>query len=93
MIMETIHVQFDELTAMTFEKFSSGPTPQLLTHGYISSGIVPNLISPTPYVSLSKKDWDILFQPLFNEYFYPPPSVVSLILPATVPIPANTNDT
>ncbi|GJZ84680.1 retrovirus-related pol polyprotein from transposon TNT 1-94 [Tanacetum coccineum] len=29
-ITETIHVEFDELTAMPFEQFSSGPEPQLL---------------------------------------------------------------
>ncbi|GJW26638.1 hypothetical protein Tco_0040449 [Tanacetum coccineum] len=30
----------------------------------------------TPYVPPTKKDWDILFQPMFDEYFQPP-SVVS----------------
>ncbi|GKF05418.1 hypothetical protein Tco_0036086, partial [Tanacetum coccineum] len=27
LIMETIHVTFDELATMAFEQFSSGPTP------------------------------------------------------------------
>nr|GEW90047.1 hypothetical protein [Tanacetum cinerariifolium] len=36
-------------------------------------------VSPTPYVPPSKKDYEILFQPLFDEYFNPPPHVVSLI--------------
>ncbi|GJX04625.1 hypothetical protein Tco_0190541 [Tanacetum coccineum] len=49
-----------------------------LTPGYISSGLVQNLISLTPYVPPSKKDYEILFQPLFDEYFNPPPCVVSL---------------
>ncbi|GJY48886.1 hypothetical protein Tco_0438842 [Tanacetum coccineum] len=31
--METIHVQFDELTAMASKQSSSGPVPQLLTFG------------------------------------------------------------
>nr|GEV50335.1 integrase, catalytic region, zinc finger, CCHC-type, peptidase aspartic, catalytic [Tanacetum cinerariifolium] len=48
--------RFDELTAMASEEFDSGPTLQLLTPGYISSGLVQNLVSPTPYVSPSKKD-------------------------------------
>ncbi|GJR40069.1 retrovirus-related pol polyprotein from transposon TNT 1-94 [Tanacetum coccineum] len=48
-----------------------------LTPGYISSGLVQNPVSPTPYVSPSKKDYEILFQPLFDEYFNPPPRVVS----------------
>ncbi|GJW07916.1 retrovirus-related pol polyprotein from transposon TNT 1-94 [Tanacetum coccineum] len=33
MIIETIHVDFDELTAMASEQFSSGPGPKLLTSG------------------------------------------------------------
>ncbi|GJU34720.1 hypothetical protein Tco_1183074 [Tanacetum coccineum] len=36
-----------------------------------------NLVSPTPYVSPSKKDYEILFQPLFDEYFSPLPRIVS----------------
>nr|GEU79647.1 integrase, catalytic region, zinc finger, CCHC-type, peptidase aspartic, catalytic [Tanacetum cinerariifolium] len=48
--------RFDELTAMASEQFGSGPTLQLLTPGYISSGLVQNPVSPTPYVSPSKKD-------------------------------------
>ncbi|GJS89685.1 hypothetical protein Tco_0772321 [Tanacetum coccineum] len=39
--------------------------------------LVQNIPSPTPYVSPSKKDYEILFQPLFNEYFSPPPRTVS----------------
>nr|GEV29023.1 hypothetical protein [Tanacetum cinerariifolium] len=42
--------------------------------------------SLTPYVPPSKKDYEILFQPLFNEYFNPPPHVVSPD-PATVAAP------
>ncbi|GJX19492.1 hypothetical protein Tco_0222169 [Tanacetum coccineum] len=36
------------------------------------------LNSPTPYAPPSKKDYEILFQPLFDEYFNPPPCNVSL---------------
>ncbi|GJU67783.1 hypothetical protein Tco_1254042 [Tanacetum coccineum] len=48
-----------------------------MTPGTINSGLVQNIPSPTPYVSPSKKDYEILFQPLFNEYFSPPPRTVS----------------
>ncbi|GJX18235.1 retrovirus-related pol polyprotein from transposon TNT 1-94 [Tanacetum coccineum] len=82
-IMETIHVTFDELTTMAFEQFSSGPVPQSMTSGTLSSGLVPNPPSSTPYVPLTKNDWDILFQPMFDEFFNPPLSVVSLV-PVTV---------
>nr|GEW85891.1 hypothetical protein [Tanacetum cinerariifolium] len=57
-----------------------------MTHGYISSGLVQNLVSPTRYVPPSMKDYEILFQPLFDEYFNPPPRAVSLV-PAAVVAP------
>ncbi|GKD18121.1 retrovirus-related pol polyprotein from transposon TNT 1-94, partial [Tanacetum coccineum] len=50
LIIKTIHVDFDELTVMAFEQFSSGPGPQLLTPGRISSGLMQNIPSPTSYV-------------------------------------------
>nr|GEV51715.1 retrovirus-related Pol polyprotein from transposon TNT 1-94 [Tanacetum cinerariifolium] len=79
LIIETIHVTFDELTTMASEQFSSGPVPQLLTPGTLSSGLVPNHPSSTPYVPPTKNDWDIMFQPMFDEFLNPPPSVVSLV--------------
>nr|GEW55738.1 hypothetical protein [Tanacetum cinerariifolium] len=51
LIIETIHDTFDELTAMASEQFSSGPRPQLLTPGTLSSGLVPDRSSPTPVAS------------------------------------------
>ncbi|GKE48740.1 hypothetical protein Tco_1479998 [Tanacetum coccineum] len=36
-----------------------------------------NSVSLTPYVPPSKKDYEILFQPLFDEYFNPLPRAVS----------------
>ncbi|GJV11738.1 retrovirus-related pol polyprotein from transposon TNT 1-94 [Tanacetum coccineum] len=83
-IMELIHVTFDELTLMAFEQFSSGPTPQLMTPGTLSSGLVPNPIPQPPYVPPTKNDWDILFQPMFYEFFNPPLSVVSSAVPTTI---------
>ncbi|GJQ92602.1 retrovirus-related pol polyprotein from transposon TNT 1-94 [Tanacetum coccineum] len=47
MIIETIHVDFDELTAMASEQFNSGPEPKLLT----SRTIIPVVIAPEPAVS------------------------------------------
>nr|GEZ08719.1 hypothetical protein [Tanacetum cinerariifolium] len=44
--------------------------------------LVQNSVSPTPYVPPSKKDYGILFQPLLDEYFNPPPRAVSLDLTA-----------
>nr|GEY36547.1 hypothetical protein [Tanacetum cinerariifolium] len=41
----------------------------------ISSRFVPKPSSSTPYVPPSRNDWDLLFQPLFDELLTPPPSV------------------
>ncbi|GKC62433.1 retrovirus-related pol polyprotein from transposon TNT 1-94 [Tanacetum coccineum] len=57
LIMETIHVTFDELTAMAYEQFSSGPVPQLMTLETLRYLVPTN----------------------FDEFFNPPPSVVSLV--------------
>ncbi|GJY45084.1 hypothetical protein Tco_0433297 [Tanacetum coccineum] len=93
LIIETICVDFDELTAMAFKLFSSGPGPQLLTPGTISSGLVPNPPSPTPYVPPTKKDLDILFHPMFDEYFNPPPSVASPVSAIVAPNHADSTGT
>ncbi|GKE04902.1 integrase, catalytic region, zinc finger, CCHC-type containing protein [Tanacetum coccineum] len=83
-IMETIHVQFDELTkAMALVHISTGLGPTLLTPGHISSGLMPNTVPVVPYVPPTNKDLEILFQPIFDEYLEPP-SVERLITPAPV---------
>ncbi|GJW49594.1 retrovirus-related pol polyprotein from transposon TNT 1-94, partial [Tanacetum coccineum] len=46
-----------------------------LTPATISSGLVPNPPPSTPFVPPSRSDWDILFQPLFDELHTPPPNV------------------
>nr|GFC25491.1 integrase, catalytic region, zinc finger, CCHC-type, peptidase aspartic, catalytic [Tanacetum cinerariifolium] len=72
-IVETIHVDFDELTAMASEQSSSGPALQEMIPGTISSGLVQKPSSSTSYVPPSRNDWDLLFQPLFDELLNPPP--------------------
>ncbi|GJT38920.1 integrase, catalytic region, zinc finger, CCHC-type containing protein [Tanacetum coccineum] len=74
-IIETIHVDFDEMTAMASEHSSSGPALHEMTPTTISSGLVPNPHPLTPFVPPSRTDWDILFQPQFDELLNPPPSV------------------
>ncbi|GKC93377.1 retrovirus-related pol polyprotein from transposon TNT 1-94, partial [Tanacetum coccineum] len=66
---------FDELTAMAFEHSSSGPALHEMTPAAISSGLVPNPPPSTPFVPPLRTDWDLLFQPLFDELLTPPPSV------------------
>nr|GEV61611.1 hypothetical protein [Tanacetum cinerariifolium] len=88
-----IFVDFDELTAVASEQFGSRPGLQLLTSRIISSGLVPNPPSPTPYVPQTKKDWDTLFQLMFDEYFTPSPSFASPVPAVVVPEPADPTGT
>nr|GEV86795.1 hypothetical protein [Tanacetum cinerariifolium] len=74
-IVETIHVDFDELTIMASEQSSSGPALHEITPTTISSGFVPKPTSSTSFVPPLRNDWDLLFQPLFDELLTPPPSV------------------
>nr|GEY97135.1 hypothetical protein [Tanacetum cinerariifolium] len=74
-IMETMNVTFDELSAMAFEQNSSRPDLQSMTFGQISSELeltyAPSKITPQ---SPSKRDLDILLEPLHNEYLGGRPS-------------------
>nr|GFB92000.1 hypothetical protein [Tanacetum cinerariifolium] len=79
-IVETIHVDFDELTAMASEQSSSGPALNDMTPGTISSGLMRTSSSSTSYVPPSRNEWDLLFQPMFDELLNPPPSVVNQAL-------------
>nr|GFC85791.1 retrovirus-related Pol polyprotein from transposon TNT 1-94 [Tanacetum cinerariifolium] len=85
-IVETIHVDFDELTAMDSEQSSSGPALNDMTFGNISSGLVRTSSSSTSYVPPSRNDWDLLFQPMFDELLNPPPSVVNQAAEVIAPI-------
>ncbi|GJR25053.1 hypothetical protein Tco_0973580 [Tanacetum coccineum] len=54
---------------------NSGPVLHEMTPATISSGLVPNPPPSTPFVPPSRTDWDMLFQPLFDELLNPPPSI------------------
>ncbi|GKD26345.1 retrovirus-related pol polyprotein from transposon TNT 1-94 [Tanacetum coccineum] len=89
------NLDFDELTAMASEHSSSGPALHEMTPATISSGLVPNPPPSTPFVPPSRTDWDILFQPLFDELLNPPssvdrpaPEVIALIAEVVAPEPA-----
>nr|GFB37101.1 retrovirus-related Pol polyprotein from transposon TNT 1-94 [Tanacetum cinerariifolium] len=84
--METIRVDFDELTTMASKQRSSGPALNEMTPGIISSGLVPITSPSTSYVPPSRNDWDLLFQPMFDELLNPPPNVVNQAPEAIAPI-------
>ncbi|GJQ97454.1 retrovirus-related pol polyprotein from transposon TNT 1-94 [Tanacetum coccineum] len=77
---------FDELTAMASEHSSSGPALHEMTPATISSRLVPNPPPSTPFVPPSRTDWDLLFQPLFDELLNPPSSVDCQALEVITPI-------
>nr|GFC90888.1 retrovirus-related Pol polyprotein from transposon TNT 1-94 [Tanacetum cinerariifolium] len=85
-IVETIHVDFDELTTMASEHRSSGPALNEMTPRIISFGLVPTTSPSTSYVPPSRNDWDLLFQPMFDELLNPPPSVVNQTPEVIAPI-------
>nr|GEZ89956.1 retrovirus-related Pol polyprotein from transposon TNT 1-94 [Tanacetum cinerariifolium]GEZ89965.1 retrovirus-related Pol polyprotein from transposon TNT 1-94 [Tanacetum cinerariifolium] len=58
-----------------YNRHSSKPALNEMTPATISSGIVQKYSSSTPYVPPSRNDWDLLFQPMFDELLNPPPSV------------------
>nr|GFB10523.1 integrase, catalytic region, zinc finger, CCHC-type, peptidase aspartic, catalytic [Tanacetum cinerariifolium] len=85
-IIETIHVDFDELTAMASEQSSSGPALNDITPRTISLGLVRTSSSSTSYVPPLRNEWDLLFQPMFDELLNPPPSVVNQAAEVIAPI-------
>ncbi|GJX75466.1 retrovirus-related pol polyprotein from transposon TNT 1-94 [Tanacetum coccineum] len=94
-IIETTHVDFDELTAMASKPSNLEPALHEMTPATISSGLVPNLPPSTLFVPPSRTDWDLLFQPLFDELLNPPlsvdhpaPEVIALIAEVVAPEPA-----
>nr|GEZ38272.1 uncharacterized mitochondrial protein AtMg00810-like [Tanacetum cinerariifolium] len=71
-----------------------GPTLHEMTPATISSGLMPNTPHSTPCVPPLKNDWDILFQPLFDELLthppsvdHPAPEVIALITEVVAPKP------
>ncbi|GJW15749.1 putative reverse transcriptase domain-containing protein [Tanacetum coccineum] len=84
-ILETIHVTFNELTTMSSEQFSSGPGLHYMTPTTSSTGLGSNLVSQQPCLPPIRDDWDRLFQPMFDEYFNPLTIVVSSVQEAAAP--------
>ncbi|GKE72215.1 retrovirus-related pol polyprotein from transposon TNT 1-94, partial [Tanacetum coccineum] len=69
LIIETIHIDFDELTTMASKQFSSGLAPKLMTPGTINSGLMQNIPfstsfyqtnqeTPSPVIPLSVEEAD-----------------------------------
>ncbi|GKC97896.1 retrovirus-related pol polyprotein from transposon TNT 1-94 [Tanacetum coccineum] len=57
-----------------------------------SSGLVPNPPPSTPFVPPSRTNWDLLFQPLFDELLNPSSSVDCPVIEVIAPIAEVNND-
>nr|GEV27326.1 hypothetical protein [Tanacetum cinerariifolium] len=89
----------NKLPDLSFLHSSLGPALNEMTYATISSGLMQKPSSSTPYVPPSRNDWDLLFQPLFDELLTPPPSVdhqapevIALIVDVILPIQAESTD-
>nr|GEY91950.1 ribonuclease H [Tanacetum cinerariifolium] len=71
---------------MASEQSSSGRALNDMTPRTISSGIVRPSLSSTSFVPPSRNDWDLLFQPMFDELLNHPPSVVNQAAEVIAPI-------
>ncbi|GJU12893.1 retrovirus-related pol polyprotein from transposon TNT 1-94 [Tanacetum coccineum] len=80
-------IDFNELTAMASEHSNSGPALHDMTPATINSRLVSNPPPSTLFVPPSRTNWDILFQPMFDELLTPPPSVDYPASKVVAPIP------
>nr|GEX41387.1 hypothetical protein [Tanacetum cinerariifolium] len=62
-------------TKKAFRIYNRRPVLNEMTPTTISPGLVQKPFSSTPYVPPSRNNWDLLFQPLFDELLTPRPSV------------------
>nr|GEZ74701.1 retrovirus-related Pol polyprotein from transposon TNT 1-94 [Tanacetum cinerariifolium] len=72
---------------MASEQSSLEPALHEMTAATPSSGLVPNPYPLTPFVPPSRHEWDLVFQPLFDEFFSPPASVASSVPIKEAPTP------
>nr|GEV56648.1 hypothetical protein [Tanacetum cinerariifolium] len=61
------------------------PALHVMTHATSSSRLVPNPPPSVAFVPPSRKEWDLVFQPVFDEFYSPPASIASLVPVVEVP--------
>nr|GFD38040.1 hypothetical protein [Tanacetum cinerariifolium] len=65
---------------MASEQSSLEPALHEVTPATPSSRLVPNPPPSAPFVPPSRHEWDLVFQPVFDEFFTPPASIAFLVL-------------
>nr|GEV83973.1 reverse transcriptase domain-containing protein [Tanacetum cinerariifolium] len=89
-----LHINGRHITEMSLKRSLHCPVnciglvSQLMTPGTINSRLMQNIPSPTPAVPPTKNDWDSFFQPMFDEYFKPPPNVDHPLREVPTPVSA-----
>nr|GEU95679.1 integrase, catalytic region, zinc finger, CCHC-type, peptidase aspartic, catalytic [Tanacetum cinerariifolium] len=71
-----------------FSIFILEPALHEMTPGTLSSRLMPQPPSLTPFTPPTRNDWDTLLQPLFDEYFSPSPCVDHPVLEVAALEPA-----
>ncbi|GJX64691.1 hypothetical protein Tco_0299034 [Tanacetum coccineum] len=64
---------------MASEQSSLEPALHEMTPATPSSGLIQNPPPSTPFIPPSRHEWDLVFQPVFDEFFSLPASVASLV--------------
>ncbi|GKB43263.1 hypothetical protein Tco_0888205 [Tanacetum coccineum] len=72
---------------MASKQSSLEPALHEMTPTTPSLRLVPNPPPSTPFVPTLRHEWDLVFQPVFDEFFSPPASVASLVPVKEAPAP------
>ncbi|GJV32024.1 retrovirus-related pol polyprotein from transposon TNT 1-94 [Tanacetum coccineum] len=100
-VTQTLREYYEKVGISHETSVARSPRTRLyeMTPTTISSGLVPNPPPSIPFVPPIRTDFDILFQPLFDELLTPPPSidppapeVISLNVEVVSPVPAASTD-
>ncbi|GJS56310.1 retrovirus-related pol polyprotein from transposon TNT 1-94 [Tanacetum coccineum] len=86
-VFGALSIQLMTLIVMASEQSSLRPALHEMNPGTLSSGLVPQPPSSIPFVPLIRHDWDTLLQPLFDEYFCPPPCIDHPVLEVVALVP------
>ncbi|GJZ70593.1 hypothetical protein Tco_0634444 [Tanacetum coccineum] len=76
---------------MASEQSSLEPALHEMTPATPCSGLIPNPPPSAPFVPPLRHEWDLMFLPVFDEFFSPPASVASLVLVEEAPAPVESN--
>ncbi|GJU48375.1 ribonuclease H-like domain-containing protein [Tanacetum coccineum] len=78
---------------MRYGDYQIGTRLHEMTPATLSSGLVLNLNPTAPLVPPTRKDWDLVFQPVFDEFFSTPSSVASPVPAMVAPAPVMSTGT